>query len=184
MILPRLLSESKYLLASAIFLVTFSQNLAAQLGSSAAEIRTTFVFHIANYMSLPEDYDNGRNITFCFVEDTPYKYYNLFVKAGIKQLRGLQVSALKIEKIADVPSAECQLAFFGRSKESAALFSALEQFNSRIVTIGETRNFVKKGGIVGLVELQSRVKVLINRQEYDRSSTKFSSLLLRHARFR
>ena len=184
MTLPEVRKPCKCLLTVVLLTILLSPNLAAQRGSGAKDIRTTFVFHIANYMSLPDDFENQRNITFCFIEDAPYTYYNLFTGTGIKQLRGLGVNALSVQKIEDIAGAGCQLAFFSKSKESDALFAALTQLNLEIVTIGETRNFVNRGGIVALVELQSRIRVLINREEYDRTATKFSSLLLRHARFR
>lgn len=135
-------------------------------------------------MSLPDETDNQQKITFCFIEDAPYTYYNLFLDKGITTLRGLEIQAHKLDSEQELTGKDCQLAFFSEGKESDSLFDSLRAINSRVVTIGESRGFVSRGGIVGLVEMQSRVRVLINRREYNRTPTKFSSLLLRHARFR
>lgn len=156
----------------------------AQGSSSAAEIRTTFIYHIANYMTLPQKVKNSQQLTFCFFEDAPYNYYSRFKDANIPQLRGFAVRAIQISELNTVTESGCQLVFFDRKQENQAVFAMLKSLNNNIVTIGESRNFVDQGGIVGLVELQSRIKVIINRQEYTRSSVKFSSLLLKHVKFR
>ncbi len=169
-----------------IFIIGFlaPQLGVAQLSSRAQDIRATFIFHIANYMSLPQKAKNSQRLTFCFLENAPYTYYEHFAKLNIKELRGLTVQVRKISKWQEIPDSECQLVFFDRKHEKEDVFAMLKTLNTNVVTIGESRNFVDRGGIVGLVELQSRIKVFINRQEYSKSSIKFSSMLLKHAKFR
>ncbi len=183
--LPEAHSILQRIIVIALLALFFGQTYAQSRAEAEAEdIRTTFIYHIANYMSLPDDLDDQEKITFCFIEDAPYTYYNLFMKKGITKLRGLDIEAYQLNSKEEMAGKGCQLAFFSESKENDALFNSVRAINSRVVTIGETRSFVNRGGIVGLVEMQSRVRVLINRREYNRTSTKFSSLLLRHARFR
>lgn len=75
----------------------------------------------------------------------------------------------------------CDIAFIGQS-ESYKMGEAILFFaDSPVLTIGESAEFVEKGGMVGLVADQKRVTFEINLQAARAAKLEFSSQLLRLA---
>jgi hypothetical protein len=53
-----------------------------------------------------------------------------------------------------------------------------------MVSVGETRSFIENGGMLTIVPLQSKMKIFFSKQQYEKTTLKFSSLLLKRASFR
>ncbi|MCC2617660.1 YfiR family protein [Aestuariibacter halophilus] len=149
----------------------------------AREIRTTFLFHIANYTIFPSQEQENPHLTFCFLESAPYLYEQEFAKVGVRQLNGMPTQAFRLNSIEDAEARHCDVLLVDKSEESEQVYAALEALNRKLVTVGVTRRFTNQGGLVSLVEQQSKINVFIDRKQYRKSPLKFSSLLLRHAKF-
>lgn len=152
--------------------------------SKAVDVRATFLQHILNYTSFPEREDIKPPVHFCFLESAPYQYLARFENEQQRSLLNKDVLPHKLKRPEDVRTSTCDLLFVSATQESDQLFAMLSERVENLVSIGETRNFLQKGGMVSLVERQARIKVLVNRQQYALSSLKFSSKLLKHASFR
>lgn len=161
-----------------------SQAAINRFGSDADQIRSTFLFHIANYTNFPEQLKVTETITFCFLEDSNQRLFKEFNRSKIKRLQNLDLVGKTIEQSSELKANLCQLLFVDSTRESSTLFAMLKTLNDNTVSIGETRNFLKQGGLISLEERKSKIQIMINRELYTDSSTKFSSLLLKHVKFR
>lgn len=166
-----------------LFFCVASQANNTKMYSDADEIRATFIFHIANFTNFPEQVLITQKLTFCFLEDKHNSIQQEFNIANITKLQSLDVVGVQISAYSDLQKISCQLLFVGASKESPELFAMLKVLNNRTVSIGETRNFLKKGGLISLEEKKSRIQIMVNKTLYANSSMKFRSSLLKHAKF-
>lgn len=153
------------------------------LNSNADEIRSTFIFHIANFTIFPEQILINQKLTFCFMEDERDSIYKEFTLAKIVRLQNLEVIGKQVSGYSDLQQFSCQLLFVSAAKESSELFAMLKVMNNKTVSIGATRNFLKKGGLISLEEQRSRIQIMVNQSIYTNSLMKFRSPLLKHAKF-
>jgi hypothetical protein len=174
----------KTLLLVMLFFPASAQAGASRLDSNADEIRSTFMFHIANFTKFPDQILISQKLTFCFMEDESSVIHKEFSVANIVRLQNLEVVGRKVTEVSDLQRISCQLLFVSAAKESPEVFAMLEALNNRTVSIGETRNFLKKGGLISLEEQQSKIQIMINQALYANSLMKFRSPLLKHAKFR
>lgn len=151
--------------------------------SPVNKMRASVMVNLANYVNYHEYEQNTQRLAFCFLEDAPYIYHNLLTASDTMYLRGKELNVFRISEQEELLTKNCQLLFVDQNNESGALFAMLEEVNVTMMTIGESNNFINKGGIVGLIETQSRIKVFINKKEYSRTAMRFSSLLLKHVKF-
>jgi hypothetical protein len=77
----------------------------------------------------------------------------------------------------------CRIAFAGRASGEKGAASALG-LGPGVLTIGETEDFLARGGVIRLALAEGRVKVEINMDAAERSGLRLSSKLLKIATLR
>ncbi len=151
----------------------------AQESSAEIDIRGTFMLHIVNY-TLDE---NNNNKTFCLMESNERPYQTFLLQ---KQQAGIYTDTLTISPISKVDEAvekQCDYLFVAEEFESPELFQQIREINDRVMTIGESFDFVNKAGVLSLVERAQKIKILIQRDRYRSCPIKFSARLLKYANF-
>lgn len=148
------------------------------------QLRTSFLHHIVHYATYPQGQITNNDIGFCFYEGPEKSHISIFQSLPAKKLKNSKTVAIEIENIADINTQKCQLLFVSRQVESSELFLKLQEWNKSMVSVGETRDFVERGGLITIVPLQSKMKIFLSRKQYENSGLKFSSLLLQRVNFR
>lgn len=148
------------------------------------QLRTSFLHHIVHYATYPQGQMGNDRIGFCFYEGPEKTHFSIFQSLPAKKLKDRNTVAVEIENISDIDTQKCQLLFVSRQVESSELFLKLQDWNKRMVSVGETRDFVERGGLITIVPLQSKMKIFLSRKQYENSDLKFSSLLLKRVNFR
>lgn len=169
--------------ALALHGITWSSELLAQSFKPEA-LRTSFLYHIAHYTNYPDNVIGFNHFNFCFLEAGERTHRNLFELLPKKQVKGKNIKLIRLNGENDEIINECQLVFVSKSAESPLVYDKLLQLNKTMVSVGETRSFVEKGGLITIVPLQSKMKIFFSKEEFENTRLKFSSLLLKRASFR
>ncbi|BDX08104.1 YfiR family protein [Planctobacterium marinum] len=148
------------------------------------ELRASFLYHIAHYTSYPDESFNDNTFNFCFMEDANQSHTRVFNKLPKKRLKDKDIKLVSLETPEQLNGDQCQVIFIGKQAESQELFAKLEKLNKTIVSVGETRDFIENGGMITIVPLQSKMRIFFSQEQYENTSLKFSSLLLKRANFR
>lgn len=148
------------------------------------ELRASFLYHIAHYTSYPDESFTQDTFNFCFLEDEKQSHTRVFDKLPKKRLKEKEIKLLSLKEPGELNKDSCQVVFIGKQAESRELFAKLEELNKTIVSVGETRDFIENGGMITIVPLQSKMRIFFSQEQYENTSLKFSSLLLKRANFR
>ncbi|WP_102794470.1 YfiR family protein [Bowmanella denitrificans] len=169
----------KLLLLCALLLPTaaFSQ------GFSSEQLRAPFLLHIANFTQFVDE-DSQLPVNFCFLEDKNYAHAKVFQSSPNQQVKQRPIKLVELAEAAQIDGQDCQVLFVGQSMESDELFERLAKVNQQTVSIGESINFIQRGGMMAIVPLQSKMKIFFNQDVYEQTSLKFSSALLKRVNFR
>lgn len=148
------------------------------------ELRASFLYHIAHYTSYPEESFAQDTFNFCFLEDEKQAHTRVFDKLPKKRLKDKDIKLLSLTTPEQLKKDNCQVIFIGKQAESRELFAKLGELNKTIVSVGETRDFIENGGMITIVPLQSKMRIFFSQEQFENTSLKFSSLLLKRANFR
>jgi hypothetical protein len=85
----------------------------------------------------------------------------------------------RYEQVAD--ATEAHILFVGRSEEEALPAILLELRNRQILTVGEVEGFAQRGGMIGFVSADNRIRLNVNLSASEDSDLTISSRLLRAA---
>lgn len=92
--------------------------------------------------------------------------------------------SLKFLNVSSAPAIQddCQIIFISGDIDNESLLDILSNAkNNRSVTIGETKQFIKHGGMINFVRRDVNIKFEINASAFERANLKISSQVLRIA---
>lgn len=148
-------------------------------GSAVTEhqLKAAFLYSFAKFVDWPDEGSKGGAGTFllCIWGHEQYEATQLTL-AG-KSIRGQKLEVRPVRSAADAQG--CQLLFISAAFEPSR--SALEQISGAVLTIGESAEFLRGGGMINLVRADNRLRFEIARQTGERAGLKFSSQLLKLA---
>lgn len=148
------------------------------------ELRASFLYHIAHYTNFPDESLRSDTFNFCFLESADRPHTRVFHRLPKKRIKEKDIRLISLEGPGELDENECQVLFIGKQAESQELFARLERLNKTIVSVGETRDFIENGGMITIVPLQSKMRIFFSQEQYENTTLKFSSLLLKRANFR
>lgn len=174
----------KHLAFCLLLLVTgFTSSVHSQ-SFKPEQLRASFLYHIVHYTNYPDSAFDGDTIKFCFLEGNNPAHTRVFKALPKKKVKNRDVELVELNSVSEVKAMSCQLLFVGKQAENETLFAEIKVLNEELVTVGETRDFIEKGGMITIVPLQSKMKIFFSKAQYDRTALKFSSLLLKRVNFR
>jgi hypothetical protein len=151
----------------------------AQITRPEYELKAAVVSKFPEFTEWPEDLlNNRRTIDLCVVQPNPFGQVLNDLVAG-EILRG---HALVARDVSDPRNmASCQLLFVP-SRSSTDLEEVLASVkNLPVLTIGESTDFLDRGGIVSVRVVEGRVRFEVNLDAANRAGVRLSSQLLRLA---
>ena len=145
---------------------------------SEYQVKAAFLLNFTKFVDWPEDQfpDADTPLTICIAGEDPFGSALDEVVAGeVVNGRKVVIERLK-EQLAD----RCPVLFVNKiGKEATKIVSAA---GPGVLTIGEGKNFVDDGGIIGFVVENRRVRFDINQKAAQRAGLRISSRLLSVAR--
>ncbi len=175
-----LLRAMRLLLMLAIFSVAGSAP--AIFAESAAiteyHIKAAFLYNFAKFVEWPDEAlgDAAAPFTLCVVGVEP----DLSLRESLagKHIRGHRVEVRRVGGAAEAGA--CQMLFVSE-EGSAAAGDDFTQIDTHALTVGESQDFIRRGGVINLKTVNNKVRFEINRLAGERFGFKFSSQLLKLA---
>ncbi len=163
---------------AAIWLVIFwVKSTYPQSSGDEYRVKAAFLFHFAQLVDWPPQAlrDGDRSLSLCIFEDEPHREELESTIEG-KTVRGHVLHVKHIRKEQDIQG--CHILFLGQdeSKHSPTLLTGLR--NIPILTIGETDNFSRAGGMIRFHVEDNRIRFDINLEAAETARLKISSRLL------
>lgn len=154
---------------------------AAQAGPDRDHrVKAVFLFNFAQFVDWPEQAFGGPkdSLVLGVLGDDPFgDFLDEVVKGEAVQEHPIAVR--RYRRMEDIK--ECHLLFVGAA-EAARLDGRLEALKGRkILTVGESRNFLAQGGMILFVNEGGRVRFKINLEAVQEADLAVSSKLLRLA---
>jgi len=166
----------KWLVLLTFLFCTSTHPLCAQRDTEEYRIKAAFIFHFAQLIEWPDaGLPDPQVLWFCTQGDDPFQGELDRMVTG-KQIGSRTIRVRHLKRGADVRS--CQLLFIadGNAKETAALLQQLG--NAPLVTVGDSDNFVQRGGMIGFCMDDNKVRFEINLHAAERAQVAISSRLL------
>lgn len=160
-----------------LFFVAAAPAKLAQSSNEEYQVKAGFLFHFAQLVDWPPDALNGseQSISLCLFDDEPHR--DRFQEAiGGKPIgdRVLQLRFLHQQQ--DLPG--CNILFLSRDEmhRHPGVLSSLR--GQPVLTVGETEDFLKDGGVICFRRERGLVRFDINVSASDAARLRISSRLL------
>lgn len=168
------------LLAILIFFATGNTpaSFAQSAGLSEYHVKAAFLYNFAKFVRWPETAfaDESAPFNLCIIGVEP------FIRAREtlidKRIRGHQVEVRRLDGVDS--GMGCHMLFVG-AEESATVGSLLPALGDHTLTVGESSDFIGRGGVINLKAIDNKVRFEIDRAGGERYGFKFSSQLLKLA---
>jgi hypothetical protein len=154
--------------------------VSAQAPTREYQVKAVFLFNFAQFVEWPPRAfaDSDTPLVIGILGEDPFgSYLDETIKGERVNNRPLEVQ--RYRRVEDITT--CHILFVSRS-ESGRLDQTLANLKDRnILTVGDTDDFVRRGGTIQLANAQNRVRLLINPNAAKAASLTISSKLLRAA---
>lgn len=141
-------------------------------------IKAAFLYNFAKFVEWPTAAigDESAPFTLCVLGVEPY----ISVRESLtgKTIKGHKVEVRRLETIAE--AAQCQMIFVSAEGNVAAGVD-LSHLGGHALTVGETGDFIDRGGVINMKTVDNKVRFEIDRYSGERFGFKFSAQLLKLA---
>ena len=166
----------RVLMAAQLLSCTFIPAVPSQAASLEYEVKAAFLFNFTKFVQWPPASAGAdAPFTICIVGDDPFGRALDDIVQG-ENVNGHRIS---VQRLQAGPQNSCQLEYIAKNYSIPA--NALEA-GSGVLTVGEGDDFVRRGGIVGFVIDDRRVRFDISLKTATNAGLKLSSKLLAVAR--
>jgi hypothetical protein len=143
------------------------------------EVKAAFLYNFAKFIEWPTDAFPAREsaFTICLADALFRGPVERAVQGEMWNGRPLLVK--QIDSGNEVRG--CQIVYIGPSAASKGTEILMAAMNAPVLTVGETADFIRAGGIIRFTESGHRIRFEINPDAADRASLRVSSRLLRLA---
>lgn len=144
------------------------------------DLKAAFMFHFAQFVEWPSKAMPEKNTPFTigiFGNDPFGKSLDDMV--GSEAVRGHKLVVRRFQNISQIDS--CHILFVSPS-EQAQLDQILSRLRGRsVLTVGETKDFAQRSGIIGFVIAEKRLRLAVNLAAANAAKLTISSKLLRQS---
>lgn len=163
--------------AAALVIVGALPALAEINPSVEYQVKASYVYNFLQFVDWPSDAFTGGSITVCvFGED---RFGSALAATAGESSRGRKIEIRRVSTPDELQP--CHVAFIS-SSERRREFQVLRELAGRpVLTIGETRGFTDRGGIINLVPVGKTIRFEINQPAAERNRLKVSAQLMQLA---
>jgi hypothetical protein len=141
------------------------------------EVKAAFLLSFANFVNWPEDpaAASSKNIRLCVLGDDPFGSKLDRLAAG-KSVGERTFSLERVQQTMD--ARRCHILFLSPSLRGKTTAALEDLRGASILTVGETPDFTRNGGIIRMLLLENRVRFEINVDAAERAHLSISAKLL------
>ncbi len=138
------------------------------------DVKAAFVLNFAKFVEWP-DTNSSEPFSICTLGEDPFGAALDRIVAG-ETINNRKVVVRRLRKWQQ----PCDVVFFSNSERDTP--SILREIGSGVLTVGESPDFLRHGGMINFVIADRRVRFDVNRTAAENASVKISSRLLGVAR--
>jgi hypothetical protein len=166
-------------LAAIFFLLACPQLFSQEFHPTESQVEAAYLYNFGKFVTWPATRAaNSDTFQICVLGKDPFGPALDTIVSG-ESLGGKKIEVLRLASIQRTQS--CMILFISSSEESQlpAIFIAAKTFN--LLTVSNIGHFAERGGDIGLVREQDRVRFEVNRSATDEAHLQLSSELLKVA---
>ncbi|MEH6393687.1 YfiR family protein [Pseudoalteromonas sp.] len=150
---------------------------------SPEQVKSAFLFQIAKFIEFPKA-NNNKAVTFCFY-DIEHGIGKLLKNNSTLKINNTPIETVLIDKNQQISelSRFCDITYIDETMEDDIIPLWIDTISLNTLTVGESINFLEKGGVVSLIQEGNKIRLYINRQQLLRSNFKVQSRLLAVSKF-
>ncbi len=140
-------------------------------------VKASYVLNFPLFTELPDRGENRSSFTICVIGDTP-------LRGALEAMRGKRIGNLPVEvrPVTDPDGMEqCRVLFIAPAERYRLQPLLAEAGRLGILTVSDMRDFVRLGGMIGLVAVNGRITFELNQTAARRASVSFDTQLLKLA---
>jgi hypothetical protein len=158
-----------------LILVVIPGHAQAQAKTEEYHVKAGFLFHFAQLVDWPAGAGGGPTFDLCILGDDPFRG-ELESTLNGKAIGARPIHVLHLKQAQEARN--CQVLFISTT-ENQRLPKIFEELgNSAVMTVGESDDFIDRGGMIRFTLEQEKVRFEINLKAADPVGLKFSSRLL------
>lgn len=164
-------------LAALLFIGWAGRVLGQTSASSEYQVKAAFLFHFAQFVEWPPETfkDATSPVTYCTAGADPF---HGVLEAGLdrKTIGGRPIRVLHFKQAQEIQG--CQVLFVG-TQEKKFISTILANVRATpVLTVGESENFARQGGMIGFFLEDNKVRFEINLDAAEQAKLKISARLL------
>ena len=160
---------------------TFALLLCAAKASQADsatehELKAAYLYHIINFVHWPDDRPRkqGEKIEVCFIADDDFEQILKSIEKKPVQNRNIHVRRISDRTLLSI----CNMLFIHEVQITNLQDLLAEAKKHDILTIGDLPQFAQKGGMIGFVVYQDRIRLEVNLGAIQNTELEVSAKLL------
>lgn len=144
------------------------------------EIKAVFLLHFSKFVEWPAGAFAARSapLVICVLGDDPFGPF----LEGLVHNESVEGHPIAVERYQLAGNlGRCHILFVGRSSETEQRKILDQARGKHILTVSDNEEFTRRGGVIGIVKVNGKVKLQVNRASAERADLRISSRLLRLA---
>lgn len=144
-----------------------------------AQVESAYLYNFGKFVTWPPDHAPGAaSFEICVLGRDPFGDV-LDATVNGESINGKNIAIRRILSL--IQAADCEVLFVSESEQArlGTILDAAQRLN--LLTVSNIRHFAERGGVIGLVQQQDRIRFEVNRTAAQRSHLVLSSELLKVA---
>ncbi|HLZ39873.1 MAG TPA: YfiR family protein [Candidatus Sulfotelmatobacter sp.] len=156
-----------------------SHDLAAQQQPSESQIKAAYLYNFGKFVTWPPGQATNQDLfVICILGKDPFREVLDATVRG-ESIGKKQITVRRLSRMPD--AAGCNILFISSSEQSRLGQILADAQRMHLLTVSDMTHFAERGGVIGLVTQQDRVRFEVNRQAAEQSHLALSSELLKVA---
>lgn len=166
------------LVAIVYFLLFPAAHVDAQTHPSEFQVKAAYLYNFGKFVRWQIPPVNATSFDICILGKDPFGPVLDSTVAG-ETIDGKQIKASRLDRPQE--AAHCSVLYVAPSEEArlSAILSVVQRM--KVLTVSDVPEFCERGGIIGLVKKDDKVRFEVNRAAADRAQLVLSSELLKVA---
>ena len=163
-----------------IFIISnaFAKNSVSPLALSetSTQLKATYIYNLLHYVTKQGHKKNRKNFTICL-----HKREDLFQSLKKYEHKKINKMELKLKKINDNKAClrSCQMVILPKLNDTKLKTFIKKAKNRNVITLSDVEGCAKKGIMIYLKDLTSKIEFKINLKEMQKANVKLSSRILK-----